>query len=85
VLPIVIVILVGLFTFQQFGTDKIGKSFGPIMLVWFSMLLFFGIIALSKNLGVLAAINPKYAFDLLTASPAAFAILGAVFLCVTGA
>jgi len=85
VLPIVIVILVGLFTFQQFGTDKIGKSFGPIMLVWFSMLFFFGIIALSKNFGVLAAINPKYAFDLLTASPAAFAILGAVFLCVTGA
>jgi KUP system potassium uptake protein len=85
VLPIVIVILVGLFTFQQFGTDKIGKSFGPIMMVWFSMLLFFGIIALTKNLGVLAAINPKYAFDLLTAHPAAFAVLGAVFLCVTGA
>jgi KUP system potassium uptake protein len=85
VLPIVIVILVGLFTFQQFGTDKIGKSFGPIMMVWFSMLLFFGLIALSKNIGVLAAVNPKYAFDLLTIHPAAFAILGAVFLCVTGA
>jgi KUP system potassium uptake protein len=85
VLPIVIVILVGLFTFQQFGTDKIGKSFGPIMMVWFSMLLFFGLIALSKNIGVLAAVNPKYAFDLLTIHPAAFAILGAVFICVTGA
>ena len=61
VIPIVIVILVGLFTFQQFGTDKIGKSFGPIMLVWFSMLIIWGMIALVKNLEVLKALNPYYA------------------------
>jgi len=85
VIPIVIVILVGLFTFQQFGTDKIGKSFGPIMLVWFSMLFIMGVFPLMENLEVLQAVNPVYAANLLSQHPAAFAILGAVFLCVTGA
>ncbi len=85
VLPIVIVILVGLFTFQQFGTDKIGKSFGPIMMVWFSMLMFFGIISISKNTEVLKAVNPYYAIKLLTSHPGAWVIIGAVFLSVTGA
>lgn len=85
VIPIVVVILVGLFTFQQFGTDKIGKSFGPIMLVWFSMLTFWGMLALVKNLSVLEALNPKYAFDILTSHPKSWVIVGAVFLCVTGA
>jgi len=85
VLPIVIVILVGLFTFQQFGTDKIGKSFGPIMLVWFSMLLILGIFAIGKNWHVLSAVNPKYAFHVLTSHPGAWVIVGAVFLSVTGA
>lgn len=85
VIPIVIVILIGLFTFQQFGTDKIGKSFGPIMMVWFSMLLILGFIALSKNPGVLEAVNPVYAIRILTSHPGAWVILGAVFLCVTGA
>jgi KUP system potassium uptake protein len=85
VIPIVVVILVGLFTFQQFGTDKIGKSFGPIMLVWFSMLTFWGILALMKNLSVLQALNPKYAIDILTSHPKSWVIVGAVFLCVTGA
>ena len=85
VLPIVIVILVGLFTFQQFGTDKIGKSFGPIMLVWFSMLLILGFISLVEHPYVLKAINPYYAYELLTAHPGAWVIIGAVFLSVTGA
>lgn len=85
VIPIVIVILVGLFTFQQFGTDKIGKSFGPIMLVWFSMLTILGLFALSKNLEILKALNPVYAYNLLSSHPSVWAILGAVFLCVTGA
>jgi KUP system potassium uptake protein len=85
VIPIVIVILVGLFTFQQFGTDKIGKSFGPIMMVWFSMLFILGIVPIAENLEVLKAVNPIYAYHLLAAHPEAFAILGAVFLCVTGA
>jgi KUP system potassium uptake protein len=85
VLPIVIAILVGLFTFQQFGTDKIGKSFGPIMMVWFSMLIFFGLMWLSKMPGILAAVNPVYAYNILTTHAGAWAIVGAVFLCVTGA
>ena len=85
VLPIVIVILVALFTFQQFGTDKIGKSFGPMMLIWFSMLTILGLIALSKNLEVLKALNPYYAYTILTSHPESWIILGAVFLCVTGA
>jgi KUP system potassium uptake protein len=85
VIPIVIVILVGLFTFQQFGTDKIGKSFGPIMLVWFSMLTFWGLIALSQNIGVMKAINPVYAYNILISHPSSWVIVGAVFLCVTGA
>ena len=85
VLPIVIVILVALFTFQQFGTDKIGKSFGPMMLIWFSMLTILGLIALSNNLEVLKALNPYYAYNILTSHPESWIILGAVFLCVTGA
>jgi len=85
VIPIVILILVGLFTFQQFGTDKIGKSFGPMMLIWFSMLTFWGLISLSQNLEVLKAVNPIYAYNILTSHPEAWVILGAVFLCVTGA
>lgn len=85
VVPIVVVILAGLFTFQQFGTDKIGKWFGPVMLVWFSMLTFLGMIALMQNLEVLQALNPKYAYNILTSHRGAWVIVGAVFLCVTGA
>ncbi|MBK9103405.1 MAG: KUP/HAK/KT family potassium transporter [Saprospiraceae bacterium] len=85
VLPIVIVILAGLFTFQQFGTDKIGKSFGPIMLVWFSMLFILGVISMGHNWHVLKAINPVYAWKILTMHPGAWVIVGAVFLSVTGA
>ena len=85
VLPIVIVILVGLFTFQQFGTDKIGKSFGPIMLIWFSMLFILGITSIGENWQILRAVNPVYGYNLLTAHPGAWVIVGAVFLSVTGA
>jgi KUP system potassium uptake protein len=83
--PIVITILIGLFTVQQFGTKLIGKAFGPVMLAWFLMLGSFGALALSTNPGVLKAINPYYAIDLLVNYPAGFWILGAVFLCTTGA
>ncbi|MEP6647879.1 MAG: KUP/HAK/KT family potassium transporter [Saprospiraceae bacterium] len=85
VIPIVIVILMGLFTFQQFGTEKIGKSFGPIMTVWFSMLALFGILWMSKDWAILNAINPIHAYNILTTNPSAWVIIGAVFLCVTGA
>jgi KUP system potassium uptake protein len=83
--PIVIGILIGLFTFQQFGTDTVGKFFGPIMLVWFSMLTFFGLVHISDNPAVLMAINPMNALNLLWNHPNSWLIVGAVFLCVTGA
>lgn len=85
VISIVIVILVGLFFFQQFGSSVVGKTFGPIMLVWFSTIALIGGIHISDNFGVLHALNPMYAFILLTKYPGGFWILGAVFLCTTGA
>lgn len=85
VIPIVVIVLIAFFTFQQFGTEKIGKSFGPIMLVWFSMLSFFGIIWISQDPSVLKAVNPYYAYNILSNHPASWIIVGAVFLCVTGA
>lgn len=85
IIPIVIVVLVALFTFQQFGTEKIGKSFGPIMLVWFSMLAFWGIVWISGDWSILKAVNPYYAYNILAHHPSSWIIVGAVFLCVTGA
>jgi KUP system potassium uptake protein len=83
--PIVIGILVVLFSIQQFGTKFVGKAFGPVMLTWFLMLAVFGSIALFKNITVLKAINPVYAFNLLAHYPNGFWLLGGVFLCTTGA
>ncbi len=83
--PIVIVILILLFFFQQFGTSVIGKTFGPIMLIWFFTIAVFGSIQLVQHPEVLNAINPVYAWNLLTVYPGGFWILGAVFLCTTGA
>lgn len=82
---IVLIILSGLFFFQQFGTAYIGRSFGPVMMVWFSMLAVLGVTHISSNLAVIKAFNPMYAIDLLTMYPKGFWILGAVFLCTTGA
>jgi KUP system potassium uptake protein len=84
-LPIIIGILVLLFFFQQFGTSVVGKTFGPIMLVWFLALGVLGISQLWGDFSVLKALNPIYAWDLLTKYPKGFWILGAVFLCTTGA
>jgi KUP system potassium uptake protein len=85
--PIVIAILFVLFTIQQFGTKLVGKFFAPMMLVWFSMLGILGVYQLSSNFEVLNALNPYYAYNLLTSEIAGqgFFILGAVFLCTTGA
>lgn len=82
---IVIVILLVLFIFQQFGSAVVGKTFGPIMTVWFIMLAVLGINQLSQHLEVLKAINPYYAYHLLAEYPEGFWLLGAVFLCTTGA
>lgn len=83
--PIVIVILSGLFFFQRFGTQSIGKAFGPIMTIWFGMLFVIGIGQIVKHTEVIKALNPYYAYDLLANYPHGFWLLGAVFLCTTGA
>lgn len=83
--PIVIVILVVLFVFQQFGTNVVGKTFGPVMLLWFGVIAFLGLQYIVKYPEVLKAVNPYYAIHLLMVYPKGFLILGAVFLCTTGA
>lgn len=83
--PIVIGILVMLFTIQQFGTKLVGRFFAPIMLVWFGMLGILGCIQMAGHMEVLKAINPYYAYHLLTIHPEGFFVLGFVFLCTTGA
>ncbi len=85
IISIVIVILVALFIFQQFGSGVVGRTFGPVMLVWFTFIAVIGGLQLVQNLDVLRALNPVYAFDLLVKYPGGFWILGAVFLCTTGA
>ena len=82
---IVVAILSLLFFFQRFGTQVIGKTFGPIMTAWFTMLLVFGIIQITHHPDILKALNPYYAYDLLVNYPKGFWLLGAVFLCTTGA
>lgn len=83
--PIVIGILIALFVMQQFGTKFLGKFFGPIMLVWFLMLGILGVANMMGNLSVLKALNPYYAIHLVTSHKEGIFILGAVFLCTTGA
>jgi KUP system potassium uptake protein len=85
IIYIVIGILTVLFFIQQFGSAFIGRSFGPIMSVWFVILAVLGLIHLSDNLYILKAFNPHYAIKLLTVYPNGFYILGGVFLCTTGA
>jgi len=82
---IVICILIALFTIQQFGTKLVGKFFAPMMLVWFSMLGVLGVMQISNDFSVFSAINPYYAYELLNIHPEGFFVLGAVFLCTTGA
>jgi KUP system potassium uptake protein len=84
-IPIVIAIITFLFFIQQFGTNFIGKFFGPVMLVWFSMLGFFGIIGLSQDFTVLKALNPYYGIELMIKYPGSIWLLSSVFLCTTGA
>lgn len=81
----VLVILSGLFFSQQFGTSALGKYFGPAMVVWFLMLAFFGLLELIKMPEVFKALNPFYAVRLIIDHPHALILLGAVFLCTTGA
>ncbi len=84
-IPIVIAILFSLFVIQQFGTNFAGKIFGPMMLIWFSMIAALGLAQLISFPGILKALNPVYAIELLVLYPGGFWLLGAVFLCTTGA
>ncbi|MFA6701467.1 MAG: KUP/HAK/KT family potassium transporter [Dysgonamonadaceae bacterium] len=85
VIPMVLIILAFLFSIQRFGTNVIGKFFGPIMLIWFVMLGVLGISQIVTMPRVLLAINPMYAIKLLIEYPSGILLLGAVFLATTGA
>ncbi len=85
IMLIVLGILVIFFFLQQFVTDAIRKAFGPIMFIWFTMIAVLGCIHISDDLAIFRAFNPKYAINFLLHYKQAFILLGAVFLCTTGA
>jgi len=85
ILLIVLSILTLLFFMQQFGTASIGKLFGPIMFIWFLMLAILGMMHIGDDIAIFKAFNPWYAINLLVNYPKGFWLLGAVFLCTTGA
>lgn len=85
IVPIVLFIISLVFFIQRFGTGSIGTYFGPFMLVWFLLLGILGMIHVVDYPYIIKAFNPYYAIKLLTSSPEWFLILGAVFLCTTGA
>jgi len=85
VVIIVLSILAVFFFLQQFGTASIGKMFGPIMFIWFSMLAVLGASHLMDDLSIFKALSPTYAIQFLKDYPGGFWLLGAVFLCTTGA
>jgi len=83
--PIVLLILTALFSVQHFGTGTVGRSFGPVMLGWFTMLFVLGVVWILPNPGIVRALNPAHALQLLFVHHNGFWMLGAVFLCTTGA
>jgi KUP system potassium uptake protein len=85
VVLIVLCILAVMFFIQQFGSNLIGSSFGPIMLVWFTTIAVLGLSQVIRHPDILKAVNPAYAYRFLTEYPGGFVLLGAVFLCTTGA
>ncbi|HMX05400.1 MAG TPA: KUP/HAK/KT family potassium transporter [Chitinophagales bacterium] len=85
VVPIVIIAMIILFTVQQFGTNVVGKAFGPVMSIWFLMIGILGSIQVVQHPEVLEALNPYWAIHLLTEYKGGFWLLGSVFLCTTGA
>ncbi|WP_300597129.1 KUP/HAK/KT family potassium transporter [Niabella sp.] len=82
---IVLCVLCLLFFLQQFGTASIGRIFGPIMFIWFTMLAVLGVFHVFDDLAIFRALSPHYAIDFLITYPHGFWLLGAVFLCTTGA
>lgn len=84
-IPIVLAIITAIFVIQRVGTNIVGRAFGPIMFIWFGMLAVLGFISVMAHPHVLAALNPYYAYNLLVHYPQGYWLLGAVFLCTTGA
>jgi len=85
VMPAAVVILLGLFAAQRFGTEKIGRAFGPVMMLWFIVIATLGLLSIARHPGVVAALDPRYAIQFLVHSGrAGFLVLGGVFLCITG-
>ena len=85
VMPMAVLILIVLFTTQRFGTEKIGRAFGPIMLVWFVVIAVLGVSAILRHPEVLAALDPNHAVRFMThAGGHGLLVLGGVFLCITG-
>ena len=86
IIPLTLIILIGLFYAQQFGTARIGVIFGPVMVVWFSVLAIFGVMGIAKQPDIISAVNPMFAVEMIVQHPAeVFFLLGSVVLCVTGA
>ena len=86
IVPATIAILIGLFVIQRHGTERIGKLFGPVMVVWFVVIGVLGIVNIVAAPSILAAVNPIEAVRFLAANPfVSFAVFGAVFLALTGA
>ncbi len=85
IIPVTLVVLAALFLIQKRGTAKVGRLFGPVMIVWFIAIAILGVAAIARNPGVLAAVDPRYGIGLLVShSATGFTILGAVFLALTG-
>jgi KUP system potassium uptake protein len=85
IMPMAVVILVGLFAAQRFGTEKIGRAFGPVMLVWFAVIAILGLVSIFRHPAVVAALDPRHALNFLRHSGGSgILVLGGVFLCITG-
>src|SRR6204780_3232255 len=85
VMPVAVVVLLCLFFAQRFGTEKIGRAFGPVVMLWFVVIAVLGIASILKPPGVVAAVDPRHAVRFLAASGrSGFLVLGGVFLCITG-
>ena len=85
VMPGAVAILLGLFAAQRFGTEKIGRAFGPVMLLWFAVIATLGLLSVARHPGVIAALDPRHAAEFLAHSGGTgFLVLGGVFLCITG-
>jgi len=85
VMPAAVVVLLCLFSAQRFGTEKIGRAFGPVMLLWFLVIALIGGASILQHPGVIAAVDPRYAINFMAAEGrSAFLVLGGVFLCITG-